>query len=177
MDERDVLPLGSPAARRAADPLDLARWVEDRLHNSVASCTTTARLYGLEVIDLARLAEMSTCANPSAGAATQAARLTFLAEAGDARALARGGVGATACGFDAAVLAATRWEPSIVPVPRPGEHLVRRRTRTIVVVGECGVATSSRFEHDPEHVLLTRGLAWAGVAGLQLAATWCATRR
>ncbi len=146
------------------------------MHHSVAACTTAARLYGLEVIDLACLAEMSTCPAPSAGAATQAARLTFLAEAGDARSLALGSVGAAACEFDAAVLVATQWEPSIVPVPRPGEHPLRRRARTVVVVSESGVATSSRFEHDPEHVLLTRGLAWAGVAGLQLAATWCGTR-
>ncbi|MEO5900024.1 MAG: hypothetical protein ABIR68_07815 [Ilumatobacteraceae bacterium] len=161
---------------RRPNALDLARWAEDRLFESTGPGAAPARLYGLEVLDGGLLAAVSRQHRASVGSATTAARLVFLGEAADAGALVLGPVGVAACQFDAAVLASSRWEPAVSPLPRPGEHLVRRRARVVVVVAGAGVATATRFEHDPDHVLLARGLAWGGAASVQLAAMWNGAR-
>jgi hypothetical protein len=161
---------------RGPDASDLARWAEDRLFDACGAGAGPARLFGLEILDGGLLAAMSRRSRPSVGAATTAARLVFVGEGADPGALVLGAAGHTACGFDAAVLATTRWEPAVSPLPRPGEHLVRRRARVVVVVTDAGVATASRFDHDPDHVLIARGLAWGGAASVQLAAMWAGAR-
>ncbi|MFT3853684.1 MAG: hypothetical protein QM733_13225 [Ilumatobacteraceae bacterium] len=144
----------------------MAGWVEHRLHECV--CAGAPRLYGLEVLDAACFADVDGCHGP-------AARLSFVGEAADASALVLGAPCAAAVGgFDAVVLVTTRWEPAAVPLPRPGGHPVRRRARVVTVVGDAGTASAVRFDHEPERVLVVRGLACAGIAGVQLAAMWSA---
>lgn len=165
-----------PTRDRRPNATDLARWAEDRLFDSIGPGAAPARVYGLEVLDGGLLAAVARRSHPSGGSSATAARLIFLGEAADAGALVLGPAGVAACEFDAAVLASTRWEPAVSPMPRPGEHLVRRRARVVAIVADAGVATATRFEHDPAHVLLARGLAWGGAASVQLAATWSGAR-
>lgn len=146
----------------------MAGWAEHRLHECVR--VGSPRLYGLEVLDAARLVDVDDRDGP-------AARLSFVGEAADASALVLGAPCAAAVGcFDAVVLVATRWEPSGMPLPRPGGHPLRRRARVVTVVGDAGTASAVRYDHEPDHVLVVRGLACAGIAGVQLAAVWCGAR-
>jgi hypothetical protein len=144
------------------EPECFAAWVEHRLHESNVS-GGPPRLYGLEFVDPCGFVDL----NRPAG------RLTFVADGGDASALVLGRACADAVGrYDAVALAATRWEPSAMPLPRPGGHPVRRRARVVTVVSDVGAATALRFDHDPEHVFVSRGLPAGGIAGVQLAAVW-----
>ena len=139
----------------------MAGWAEHRLHECVRSAA--ARLYGMEVLDPGRFDEPDD----------PAARLGFVSEGTDASALVLGAPCAAAIGsFDAIVLAATRWEP--VDVPLPGGHPVRRRARVVTLVGDAGCASALRFDHEPQCVVVVRGLAAAGAAGVRLAAMWAA---
>ena len=139
----------------------MAGWAEHRLHECVRSAA--ARLYGMEVLDPGRFDEPDD----------PAARLGFVAEGTDASDLVLGAPCAAAIGcFDAVVLAATRWEPAGVPLRRPGGHPVRRRARVVTLVGDAGCASALRFDHEPERVVVVRGLAAAGAAGVRLAAMW-----
>ncbi|MCU1501757.1 MAG: hypothetical protein JWM12_1111 [Ilumatobacteraceae bacterium] len=176
MKERSAPPPDRSEPTWSPGALDVTRWVEHRLHESAGWCSNVARLYGLEVIDPRGLVDASRHGHPSVVAAGPVARMTFLAESPDPRELVLGPDGAAACEFDAVVLAATRWEPPPPPLSRPGEHAVRRRARVVVVVGELGTASATRFEHDPGHVVLARGLACGGVAGVQLMAVWTGRR-
>ena len=111
--------------------------------------------------------------SPSSAAA--AGRLSFVGEGGDASALVLGAAAAEAVRrFDAIVLAATRWEPALAPLPRPGGHPVRRRVRVVTVVGDAGAASARRFDHAPDTVEVwpgprgrrdRRGAAGRGVVG------------
>lgn len=143
----------------------VAAWVEQRLHDSLGCSIAPARLYALEVLDPAGFVERSVTA----------ARLTFVAEADDATALVLGAAAAEAVeSGDGLVLAATRWEQALVPLPRPGGHPVRRRARVVTVVTDAGTASALRFDHQPDEVVVARGLSIGGIAGVQLAATWSA---
>jgi len=144
------------------EPECLAAWVEHRLHESAVT-GGPPRLYGLEFVDPGGFVDPDR----------PAGRLTFVVDGGDASALVLGRACAEAVGrFDAVALATTRWEPAGVPLPRPGGHPVRRRARVVTVVSDLGAATAVRFDHDPGHVVVSRGLPAGGIAGVQLAAVW-----
>jgi len=148
-------------------PTTLASWVEHRLHECPV-VGAGARLYGVEVLDAAVLHD------PDA----QAARLTFVDESPDPSRLVLGpGCAAAIAQFDAVVLAATRWEPTVQPLPRPGANPKRRRVRVVTVVGDAGAASAWRFDHDPDRAEVRAGLALAGAAGVQLAAMWAGRRQ
>jgi hypothetical protein len=141
----------------------LARWAEARLQDTAGMCTPGARVYGLELIDVAVLGDPLGCG----------ARLIFVGGDGDATSLVLGRAGFEACQHDAAVLTLScwAWPPDVGPL-RPGVRPGRRRARIVTVVAGSGTGSAVRFEHDPEHVVLARGLAAAGISGIQLAAVW-----
>ena len=146
-----------------ATPDTLARWVEHRLHECRGVGPGAARVYGLELVDPDGFDDVDR----------PAGRLTFVDEGADASALVLSPACADAVRrFDAVVLAATRWVPASVPLPRPGGHPVRRRARVVTVVGDAGAAIARRFDHQPDRVEVWNGLADAGIAGVQLAAVW-----
>lgn len=126
----------------------LARWFEARLHETVGFCLRGCRLYGLEVIDAAALADDDP----------HAARVSFLVEADgrdevmalpDARAV---------LAFDAAALVTTEWYPIASGRPaRPGEFAPRRRARVVEVVIDGVGVTALRYENDPDFLVLAPG--------------------
>jgi len=126
-------------------PLVLARWFDERLHDSVGFCLAGCRLYGLEVIDREALQH----GQPAA------VRVAFLAEAPDRDSLLRHPAAMEAMQFDAVALAGMEWRPLPQPLPcRPGEFVGRRRARVVEVMVDHRMATVLRFEADPGFVVL-----------------------
>lgn len=125
--------------------LPLARWTEARLHETIGFCLRGSRLYGLEVIDPTGLEADGVVA----------ARLSFIAEAADDGALLRLPEARRALDFDAAALVSLEWRSFAgAGMARPGEFSVRRRARVVHVLTSDGAATVTRFEHEPEFVVL-----------------------
>lgn len=148
-------------------PVELASWLDARLHECVGFAVDGARLYGLEIVDVLAVADPGSAA----------ARVSALGAGEDVTALVFGSTGHLACAFDAAALLVTGWSLLLDGrPPRPGRHLPRRRVRTVVVVTDDGTATAQRSEHDPDNVVAAAGLAAGGAAGLLLAAVWSGQR-
>ena len=126
-------------------PLILARWFDERLHESVGFCLDGCRLYGLEVVDTDALVH----------GASAAARASFLVEAADFDAVSRHPAAAEVLQFDAVALVSLEWRPKTQPLPcRPGEFVGRRRARVVEVMVGHRSATVLRFENDPGFVVL-----------------------
>lgn len=126
-------------------PLLLARWLDERLHDSVGFCLTGCRLYGLELIDDVALRH---------GAPT-AVRAAFLVEGADRDEVVRHPSAVEALQFDALAMVSLEWRPTPQPLPcRPGEFVGRRRARVVDVVVGPRSATVLRFEVDPGFVVL-----------------------
>ena len=133
---------GTPSASLA---LQLARWFEQRLHDSMAAHSSLMRLHAIDVLDPDALAD---------GAAA-AARAYFVAEAPSLDALAdRPGV-AAARASDALAFVSTRWmAPTGSGAPRPGDFPRRRRARVVRVVTDDGAAVVARFDDAPDVVVI-----------------------
>jgi hypothetical protein len=126
-------------------PLLLARWFDDRLHDSVGFCLTGCRLYGLELIDDDALRH----GEPTA------VRAAFLVEGADRDTVVRDPSAVDALQFDAVALVSLEWRPIPQPLPcRPGEFVGRRRARVVDVMVGHRSATVLRFEADPGFVVL-----------------------
>ena len=131
-------------------PIELARMVESRIHESVGDAAdpfdlTRARLYGVNV----RGEEL---------------QLSFVLEHGDIYQLLDTPESACARMFDAAALVTCGWAAPIAegesePSGAPSEHPERRRVRLVVVVGDAGVASVLRFRDDAENPILDGGEA------------------
>ena len=128
-------------------PLLLARWLDERLHESVGFRIRGCRLYGLELIDAAGLEHGEPLA----------ARATFLAEADDRDAVLALPEARRAVVFDAVALAVVEWRAAAgVATARPGEFAARRKVRAvelILIPGGDG-AHALRFELEPDVVVL-----------------------
>lgn len=128
-------------------PLLLARWFDERLHESVGFAVRGCRLYGVELVDEEGLAQGSPTA----------ARSSFLAEASDRMAVLEQPDARRALEFDAVAMVVVEWRPmaSVGPA-RPSEFAPRRRVRTVelVVTADGAGASVLRFEHEPEYVVL-----------------------
>lgn len=134
-------PLDSPEPPAVLPPLsDLARLVEQRLHESIGTFSMDgARLYGV-TLD---------------GATFDARfRLSFLAQHPDVYELLEAPSSALGKMFDAAAIVTTGWAaplgPDGEPEGPPSEHEMRRRVRLVVVVADPGAASVLRFEDSPE---------------------------
>ena len=128
-------------------PLLLARWFDERLHESVGFCLRNCRLYGVEVIDVG---------GPEVGEPL-AARMSFLAEAGDREAVVALPEARRALDFDAVAMVVVEWWPSVAAAAvRPGEFAPRRRVRVVelILTAAGGGANALRFEHEPDRVVL-----------------------
>ncbi len=128
-------------------PLLLARWFDERLHESVGFCLRNCRLYGVEVIDVRGL----EVGEPLA------ARMSFLAEAGDRESVVAMPEARRALDFDAVAMVVVEWRPSgAATVVRPGEFAPRRRVRVVelILTADGGGANALRFEHEPDLVVL-----------------------
>ncbi len=151
---------GHDRSSAATTPMvDVVRWVEARLHETVGSHVIAARLYGLEVIDPELFAVAGSCA----------ARMSFVAEHAEPSELVFGAAARCVERFDVVVLAGTRWQCiDSGSVARPGS---RRRARVTVAVGDAGAATVVRVEDEPG-ATAAAGLGGGGGAALLLAAVW-----
>jgi hypothetical protein len=116
----------------------LARWFEARLQDSLAPPSANVRLYGLEVIDADALDEFGP-----------AARVSFVAEAGDLSELFELPDAWRVREFDAAAVVTHPWFMTPQLQAKPGEYPVRRRARVVVVTTRGGSATVTRFDDDP----------------------------
>ena len=140
-----VLTVPSVGMSDTASPLVLARWFDERLHESVGFCLAGCRLYGLEVIDADALQH----------GAPDAVRSSFLVEAADRDVVVRHPGAAEALQFDAAAMVSLEWRPTPQQLPcRPGEFVGRRRARVVDVMMGHRSATVLRFESDPGFVVL-----------------------
>ena len=132
----------------ASLPFRLARWFEARLHQTI-DCVHPAnecRLDGFEVLDPDGLDHD----HPGA------ARVCFIAEAGDIDALVCHPSAPRVRDFDAIALVTHEWRAVQPPDPRrPRQYPVRRRARVVEVRDADGGATVMRFEHEPDHVVFT----------------------
>ena len=126
-------------------PVQLVRWFEARLHESVGFCLRGCRLYGLEVIDPVGLESGDPLA----------ARVSFIVEAADRESVLREPDAHRVGDFDAAALVSIEWRSVATSRPRPGEYAPRRRARVVdVLCADVGV-TAIRFENDPEYIVLS----------------------
>lgn len=128
-------------------PLLLARWFDERLHDSVGFAVRGCRLYGIELVDEQELG----LGNPTA------ARACCLAEATDRQAVLEQPDARRALEFDAVAMVVVEWRPMASTGPaRPSEFAPRRRVRVVelVVTADGGGASVLRFEHEPEFVVL-----------------------
>lgn len=126
-------------------PVLLVRWFEARLHETVGFCLRGCRLYGLEVIDAAGLADDDPLA----------ARVSFLAEGAGREDVMALPEAREVHGFDAAALVTTEWYPTAGARPaRPGEFVPRRRARVVEVVVDGVGVTAMRYENDPDFFVL-----------------------
>jgi hypothetical protein len=124
-------------------PLRLARWFEARLHETLTVPTSSARLYGLELIDPEQLDEL----------APTAVRVAFLAEAPDESTLFEHDDAFRVADFDAGAIVEHRWLSVPAPTVRPGVFGGRRRARVVTVVMVDGSALVARFDDDPDTVV------------------------
>jgi hypothetical protein len=128
-------------------PLLLARWLDERLHETVGFRIHGCRLYGLELIDAAGLEHGEPLA----------ARATFLAEADDREGVLALPAARGALAFDAVALAVVEWRASAgAAAARPGGFAPRCRVRSvelILIPGGDG-ANALRFEREPDVVVL-----------------------
>lgn len=132
----------------ASLPFRLARWFEARLHQTFEFGPNPhgCRLYGFEVLDPDGL----DADHPGA------ARVCFIAEAGDIDALVCHPSAPSVRDFDAVALVTHEWRTVQAPDPRrPRQYPVRRRARVVEVRDPSGGATVMRFEHEPDHVVFT----------------------
>ena len=128
-------------------PLLLARWFDERLHESVGFAVRGCRLYGVELVDQEGLEH----GNPIA------ARACFLAEGVDREAVLEQPDARRALEFDAVAMVVVEWRPMAAAGPaRPSEFAPRRRVRSVelVVTAGGGGASVLRFEHEPEFIVL-----------------------
>ena len=126
-------------------PVQLVRWFESRLHESVGFCLRGCRLYGLEVMDPEGLGS----GDPTA------ARVSFLAEADDRESVVSHGDASAVAGFDAAALVTIEWRPVAANgLTRPGQFSPRRRARVVELLYEDVGVTVIRFENDPDYIVL-----------------------
>ena len=134
-------PLDSPEPPAVLPPLpDLARMVEQRLHESIGTFSMDgARLYGVTLDGATYDARF---------------RLSFLAQHPDVYELLEAPSSALGKMFDAAAIVTTGWAaplgPDGEPEGPPSEHEMRRRVRLVVVVADPGAASVLRFEDSPE---------------------------
>lgn len=128
-------------------PLLLARWFDERLHDSVGFAVRGCRLYGVELVDQEGLEH----GDPTA------ARACFLAEASDRMAVLEQPDARRALEFDAVAMVVVEWRPMASAGPaRPSEFAPRRRVRAVelVVTADGGGASVLRFEHEPDYIVL-----------------------
>ena len=131
--------------------LDIALWLERRLHMSLTFHLRAVRLYGIVVND------------PSALTAdgVGAARCSFIDEDRDGYALLAGASGVLARSFDAAAIVTSGWAAPLdedgTHSQRPQRHPRRRRLRATVAVSDAGIASVLRFEDDPDTIIGERG--------------------
>lgn len=128
-------------------PLLLARWFDDRLHDSVGFAVRGCRLYGVELVDREGLEQGDPIA----------ARSCFLAEAADRMSVIEQPDARRALEFDAVAMVVVEWRPVMAAGPaRPSEFAPRRRVRVVelVVTADGSGASVLRFEHEPDYVVL-----------------------
>lgn len=127
-------------------PLLLARWFDDRLHESVGFAVRGCRLYGVELVDRDGLEHGDPLA----------ARACFLAEAEDRTSVIEQPEARRALEFDAVAMVVAEWRLSQAGGTRPHQFAPRRRVRVVelVVTEGRGGASVLRFEHEPDCVVL-----------------------
>jgi hypothetical protein len=141
---------------------ELARVVEDRLHQSLDTFTLDgARLYGVTVVDAGVI-------DGEANGADDSFRLCFLAQHPDVYELLASSSSSLGRMFDAAALITSGWAAPLGPTGRPegppSEHAMRRRVRLAVVVSDVGVASVVRFADEPDDVIVDAGSATGSLA-------------
>lgn len=141
---------------------ELARVVEDRLHQSIDSFSLGgARLYGVTVLD-------SAVIDDQANGADDSFRLCFLAQHPDVYELLDAPSSSLGRMFDAAALVTTGWAaplgPDGQPDGPPSAHAMRRRVRLVVVVSDVGVASVVRFADAADDVVVDAGSATGSLA-------------
>jgi hypothetical protein len=131
--------------------LNIAAWLERRLHASLGFHLPAARLYGIVVNDPIGLTD-------AADAAANAARSSFIGEHRNVYSLMTGASGVLARSFDAAAVVTGGWAAPMLDdgtmTHRPSRHPERRRVRAVAVVDDDGIACAMRFEDDPTEVIL-----------------------
>lgn len=128
--------------------IDLARWFEQRINDSVPFALGASRLYGITIVDPAGLAQHE----PGAALAS------YVAEDHDPHRLLRRPSSDLALCHDAVALLATGWVTSLdrqlVELSlRPG----RRKVRLVVVAGDAGLAAVARRFDRPDHAVPVPG--------------------
>lgn len=157
-------PLDSPEPPAILPPLpDLARLVEQRLHESIGTFSMDgARLYGITF-------DGGSCEAMWAAFDVRF-RLSFLAQHPDVYELLEAPSSALGKMFDAAAIVTTGWAaplgPDGEPEGPPSEHEMRRRVRLVVVVADPGAASVLRFEDSPgdDDVVVDAGSASGALA-------------